>query len=73
MPDIFQTADQLRIKHDLDQAEPPLAILARALINKNNQPVLDLSACRDIEDVRTLLGGSGPYLLKDESFTAAID
>ncbi len=73
MPDTFQTADQLRIKHDLDQVEAPVSILARALINKNNSVVLDLSECRSIEDVRSLVGGSGPYLLKETSFAAVVE
>lgn len=39
--DTSRTADALRIKHALVEGEPPVAVLARGIINKNNEVVYD--------------------------------
>ncbi len=49
-------ADNLRIKHEIDDVEPPISVLARGLLNKNNEVVLDLANAETPAEVLAILG-----------------
>lgn len=73
-----QAADEIRIKHELREAEPAVSVLSRALINRDNEVVLDVSDIKTPQELAALFGSIGEapndgvgYVRKSAAWAAA--
>ncbi len=57
MSSTSQSANKVRINHGIDDVEPEISVLARALINKNGDVQLDLSEVETAEQLAAILSG----------------